>query len=348
MGFLDRIRTQTDGSAPGTHITRSDPARESVVQNELLLSLSRRDIDDSFREFWNPLVGPIDPYIQQFFQSGLIQDATLADRLDSAFRVKDLKPILESRGVKPKGNKPDLIRLVLENIPADEVRSMVPMVTRYRATDAGSVQIEAFRQWKKSDREAAELNALQLLRSKNLRGAEGAADEYRGRQLQPSCLGERQLEAAKTLLSMGYEDLSVSSSQRFEVACRMALEALFGSTDCEGAILEICGGAIPCPDLISFMANPCGMAKGYSADSPGDLAALYVHTKTFHATFLSDLKEMYAETREIAKGVEILYVDGEPCPICNRGKHKYRWSEINDMPTLPRHWGCRCVLCAWI
>lgn len=346
MGFLDRMRGNPQ-SVSYAKRPAADPARASLVQNELLLSLSRREVDQKFREFWMPLSGPVEPRIQEFMQTGMLQEATPADKLDSRYLVKDLKAALQQHRVKPKGNKPALIQQVLDSFLPQEVASMTSGMTRYRATDAGAAHIESFKEWKKADRLATETQALSFLRARDVRRAAKVVSEYGSRQLLPSSVGDIEVEDARYLISLGYEDLAVSPQQRSEVGARIALAPLFGYTDTWKQVLEVCGGDIPCPALVTFLNdNPCGIAARCDTSKPDILAQLYTHTKLGEAMCATRLRPMLS--MRVGKGIEILSVPQDPCLVCDRGKHKYRWSEIEQMPKLPRHWGCRCTHVAWI
>jgi hypothetical protein len=45
--------------------------------------------------------------------------------------------------------------------------------------------------------------------------------------------------------------------------------------------------------------------------------------------------------------IAIRYAAGHPRGICHQSERQYRWSEPDDLPKLPGHWGCRWMYVLW-
>lgn len=354
MGFMDKLRGNPQ-PAPAIRPS-SDPGRKDLVDNELLLSLSRRNVDDRFREFWMPLVGPVEPRIEGFIQAGLLRKGTLADKIGEAYRVKDLKPMLEARGLTPKGNKPDLVEMLVNSGDTQELDAELCGITCYRATETGRARIDTFQQWKKSERLAAQSQILAHLQSGDFKNGIKSARAFGSRQLLDaspgdqrwrSWAGDQQALDAKLVYSLSYEDLAVTPEQRRDVASQIALFFLMPGYDPTSAVLEACGGLIPCADLARFLAeDPCRTGKSADLFSPDDMADIYISTKRAQAWAEREMRQIMSD--RIGKGIEILLMQGYSCPICKPGKHKFRWSELAQMPKLPQHWGCMCSYLPWV
>lgn len=159
-----------------------------------------------------------------------------------------------------------------------------------------------------------------------------------------------EVDKASYLLRASYRDVGVSEDQRREIGPRLALAELLGVSigDAGMMLLEVTEGRFPCPDLERYLrGEPTGgFTTEHDPESPKDLATLYAHTRMFEATAWLDRTRLISN--KIGKGITILHNNGDDCSVCHRGKHEFKWSEIDKLPALPRHWGCRCLYLAWI
>ncbi len=299
-----------------------------------------------------------DRLISRFLSEGLVEEAPAAQKLDRTHRIADLKPLLVARGLPPKGNKPQMVAALLAAMAEDEVEEVVKNVRAYQATPAGERHIHAFRERQRLKWEALEADLLSLLRAGDLDGALDKLspfreDPVRDHGMDPSepLQEDRSTLRAVRLLHHSYSDLPYSEETRREIGVRLALVSIGGGFLREAAdhILEVTEGKFSCPALEEFLQAPCGgYARRHKPDNPRHLARLYAHTRSFEcgaALTLDDLLTHHGSRFII--GIKILLPKDEPCPMCSPAKLEYRWAEIDGLPRLPRHWGCRCGYVAW-
>jgi hypothetical protein len=157
---------------------------------------------------------------------------------------------------------------------------------------------------------------------------------------------------AAYLVNHPYDDLPLNECQRREVGAQIALSLFLGES-VSGAvkrILQLTGGGFACAPLEEFLrTNPrCGYGPKTDPNNPKDLIELYVQTRLGEATVTLRLKQVLrSRESRVIRGIEILCM-GDTCEICSGGKRQYYWSEIDDLPRIPRHWGCGCCYVAWI
>lgn len=350
MGFLDRFLGQ---SAP----QQTSPSYD-LAHREFLLRLSGRTVDKHMAEIWNPHLGSIDRAIARFVKDGVIREATVAERIDAAYRVVDLKPILAQHGLKAKGRKADSISALLAAIPHAEASKLVGNVRVYRATDLGEQVIAEIRAAQETERQTMTEEALSHLRKGDVRQAGKVIARYEAAQLFSRGIGidwskgmpGPEVDKATYLLRASYRDLEVPEEQRGEIGPRLALAELLGVSigDAGKMLLEVTEGCFPCPDLERYLrGKPTGgFTTEHDPESPKDLATLYAHTRMFETIAWLDRTRL--TSNKIGEGIKILHNNGDDCSVCHRGKHEFKWSEIDKLPALPRHWGCRCLYLAWI
>ncbi|MCE5200868.1 hypothetical protein LLG39_18050, partial [bacterium] len=138
------------------------------------------------------------------------------------------------------------------------------------------------------------------------------------------------------LMLLDYSDLDVSKEIRSHIAAEIALSLITGEGWRKTAkrLIVITGEPFPCPDL----------AK-YAEVNYAEIPLAYIQTKACQATAIANIKT-YKAQRNIIKGIQLSPCNSA-CEFCFKGAGKYTWDEIDQMPTLPRHWGCRCIYIPW-
>jgi ribosomal protein S27E len=332
----------------------------STTELELLFALSRRQIDSSMAAFWTPHVGPFEKSVNSFIQNGLLSPATFSEKLESKFKVADLQRLLKDRGVMPKGKKADLVSLLVKSLPENQLAALVAEIHLFRATPLGRQLIENHLENQRQERAKMEAGALVFLNGRDVLRASGIVAEYEARKINPRGLGidwcrgmpQKNIREAEYLVNFLYEDLPFDAQKRRKIGAALALSIFLGESAGEGArrLLVETNNSFSCKALEEFLRTEAGSTNlGIENDhdlfSPGSLAFFYAGTRMFAATAQADLNQLVSD--RVGKGIKILNSPGDGCKICARGKLSYRWSEIDQLQKIPRHWGCTCCYCAW-
>jgi hypothetical protein len=164
------------------------------------------------------------------------------------------------------------------------------------------------------------------------------------------------VENAGYLLTLPYDDLLYAAEVRRLVGAQLALGVLLWERP-EAIAMRLLGltdGQFTCPSLDAFLRhNPPGKLWFYfNPNRPQDRAALYAQTRCVEAAAAVRLKRLLAARDATPRafgpqGIAIRYAGGHQCAVCLQGRRHYRWSECDELPKLPRHWGCHCMYVAW-
>lgn len=332
----------------------------SAAQCELLICLTKQQVDSQLQHAWMPLIGSIEENIARFISEGFLEEASLEEKFDCKFRVADLKTLLEkhSISVPVKAKKSELISKYLDTLPINAASAEVADIRLYHATAAGTKQIELYLKQREMEKKVMEAGALSYLMRGDLVNAGQRIALYESQQVFPRGMGIDWskgmpgpiLKVAAYLLAYNYDELPLLESQRKEVGAKLALSILLGETYEEAGqrIIDVANGEFGWAVFGNVLrTNPCcGFASTCNLDDPHEIARLYAHTRIFEAMTNRDL-ETLASSR-LGKGIRILPPNVDHCTSCTSGKHHYQWSEIQNMPKLPRQWGCQCTYAAWI
>jgi len=164
------------------------------------------------------------------------------------------------------------------------------------------------------------------------------------------------VDNASYLLALPYDDLLYAAEVRRLVGPQLALGVLLWERPEAIAVrlLRLTYGKFACPALETFLRHhPPGKLWFYfNPNRPQDRAALYAQTRCVEAAAAVRLQRLLeasaAMPRELRhQGMAIRYAGSHQCVICLRGQRHYRWSELDGLPQLPRHWGCHCMYVAW-
>ncbi len=323
----------------------------SLPQLELLRRIESSTVDVRMIQSWSRVGVPVEEEVAHFLRLDLIEEATLLRKLDIRFRVVDLKQLLVQRGVSPRGRKVELIDQLIGVLGAEAAKGLVDGMRFYSLTALGKRIVGLHTTNQQRIRNQLEKDVFARLNMGDVASAGALVAEYECRQLFARGLGidwsrgypESELRSVMYLLSMSYPDLVLHSDDRRVIGISLALSLLLGEgpSNAGRRLLNFLGGSIDCPDLIRFlMHEPCGgYARSLNPSSPEDVAELYAHTKLGEALMMPRLREYVARGR----GIGIVPVRGDHCPQCNTEPLEFARSEVDAVPKLPRHWGCRCT-----
>jgi hypothetical protein len=329
----------------------------SHAQSELLLCLSKRQVDAKVEEIWTPLLGSVEHQIARFISDGLLEEASLEEKLDCKYRVTDMKQLLEKHSIAAKGKKADLIKKFLDALPVDAVSAVVADVRLYRLTGKGKEFAQAYDLQKETDRKAMEQSAFSYLMNGDLGRAAERVALYEAQRIFPRGAGidwskgmpASYVKMAAYLLSYHYGELPLGESQRHEVGALLALSVLTGESHEQAGrrLLSLNNGEFSWAVFGNVLRTDpcCGFAAQCNADDPKAIAELYARTRMAEASVSHNLEAL--ESSRIGKGIRILPANGDHCLTCNSKRH-YLWSEIQDLPKLPKQWGCQCIYAVWI
>jgi hypothetical protein len=329
----------------------SGNASFTTAQCELLLCLSSQRIDMQTEQMWTPLVGPLEHNIARFVSRGFLEEAPLEDKFDARYRVTDLKQMLESKDIKAKGKKGEMIAALLGAIPSDEASTLVADVRLYRPTPAGRHRIDSYLSLKEKAKTDMESETFALLLKGDIRRAWSRVARYQTAQMFPDPLWTRGvpeplLVEAGHLIRFSYDDLPLDAAQRKAVGTHLAMSVLMGESFAEAGkrLATFTSGLFDWSQALAFSRpSPCGKEAQSGAES---LPELYATTRIKEALVACDLNSLKSD--RLGKGIRILPVHCADCSICNGGKYQYEWSEIEALPRLPRQVGCHCSYAAWL
>lgn|GEM_PF-4387820 len=332
----------------------------SYALREFLVTVSSRvqPIDNTTKQKWDISFGYSDKQINSFLQLGLIQNADVKEKIFGAYIIKDLKEMAKNHLIKLKSNykKRDIIDALLKEMPKDVSESLLSKSSKlelYRATKKGNDIIEKHEHDKKMVLEKLEKDVKLFLKEKDIKSASDIIVEYRratqillptGGMLSPydwkDGMPDYLMEEASILMNHSYSDLMTDEASKKEISAHIAFCQLMNKSVQEAGdgMLLLLGDAIPCPDLINY----CESIDEDITDQEY-LAYIYANTKIALAENQVRLKSFTTDICESFNRVEISCMDdAESCSLCKKEKDIYNLSDIESIPVLPRHWGCRC------
>ena len=330
----------------------------NAAQYELLSCLTKQQVDQDLQQMWTPIVGSLEHNIALFTSEGLIEEASLEEKFDAKFRAADIKALLEKHQISVKGKKSELIAKYLDTIPITTAANEVADVRLYKATGEGKKHLELYEKEKEMARMTMEASTMAYLMNGDLMRAGQRIALYESQQVFRRGTGidwsrgvpEPYMKVAAYLLAHSYDELPLLENERKEVGARLALSALLGETYAEAGrrIIDVANGEFGWAVFANVLRTDpcCGYAAGCNLDDPLEIAQLYARMRMNEACTSLDLEKL--SVSRLGKGIKILPANGDRCISCTRGKHQYSWSEIQDLPRLPRQWGCQCTYSAWI
>src|SRR5271157_256857 len=330
----------------------------SAAQYELLMCLTKQQVDQNMSQAWTPIVGSLEQNIASFISEGLVEEASIEEKFDAKYRVADLKTLLERHSIPAKGRKNELIARYLDSIPLTTAANDVAGVRLYHATGKGKKSIDSYLNQKEMDRKMMEASAMAYLTNGDITRAGQRIALYESQQVfhrgtaidWTKGMPESYQKIAAYLIAYNYDELPLMESQRKEAGAKLALSVLLGESHDEAGrrILEVANGEFGWTVFGNVLRTDscCGYAAICDLDDPYEIAKLYATTRINEASTNVDLETLSAY--RLGKGIRILPANNDNCVSCTRGKHQYLWSEIQNLPRLPKQWGCQCTYSAWI
>lgn len=329
---------------------------EETAEKELLLKLSKSKIDDSLKMFWEPHLGSIEDRISNFIAEGLLEDSDIESKINSKYTVPQLKTLLDRCGAeyKPKDRKATLIGKLLSSVAQEDAEKMVADIKLYKATDKGQEIIKAYIEERDIQKRDMEKAVLERIEEGDIKGAYELIVDYDKKQVYSRKLDKLgiDIDTWKTgrkvnlILNSSYDDLPYNDEKRREIAENIALSEMLGEgiNKVADRLLRVTDGEFNCEPLELFLSeNPQGgYASKMNPDKPKHVAALYAHTKMFEASNRAELENLLK--KDFVIGIKVLLADDQgDCEICRTGSLIVNKSEVDKLPRLPRHWGCRCL-----
>lgn len=349
----------------------------TVNQGEVLRLLAKGRIRPWMAPHIELRCGPLASLRSWFLEVGLTRNPTPAELLAEKFKAIELQAILRERALPVSGRKSVLASRIVEALPKSQVDLLTDGVDLTCLTAAGTAAVEALDEELAIQESAVEAEAFQLLFGGSLRAAAARIVRYVDQRLLPHpaegflvTLGnddgqvERRSPAdqdpesrlhgyvvAADLLAQPHSELpELTADYRRRVAAALTLSALLSEDDCAAAcrVEALTPRPFSCPEAEQFLrTHPlAGRASQFEADDPSAVAEIYAHTKLAEAWCAFNLRECL-KSKAFGRGVQISAIEDCPCSICIGKKKCYAWSELEQLPRLPRHWGCRCCYTFW-
>jgi hypothetical protein len=279
----------------------SGNASFTTAQCELLLSLSSQRIDMQTEQTWTPVVGPLEYNIARFVSRGFLEEAPIEAKIDTKYRVADIKQMLEGKNIKLKGKKGEMIAALLGASTPDEASALVADVRLYRPTPAGQHRIESYLNLKEKAKADMESEAFALLLKGDVRRAWSRIARYQTAQMFPDPIWTRGvpeplIDEASHLIRFGYDDLPLDAAQRKAAGAHLAMSVLTGESfaDAGRRLEKFTSGLFDWSQALAFSRpNPCGKDDPSVAES---LPELYARTKIKEALAACELNSLKSDS----------------------------------------------------
>lgn len=328
---------QRDAAVEPKTISLSDLSEEAKLE---VLSQFRngvapdKAVPDGWKSFWRDTLGfEFENAAKILHEAGLLQSASLEQKLVGTFSLKELKAIAEREGFKQAGRKSEIAARIAES-PSQSLRAELGRNELWVCSNKVGAQVEAHKVKKKQALLAAQVETLELLRARKLKQACEVACDYKDRQFYPQGMNVDWSKASRGLLA----DIKriYSTQPKFH---RNRFGAMAKPIREKAAMTELWG-------RLNFSRFPDAI---FSELADRD-EALYVRMLQFHASFLrtlSSLKERASRGNAIECQIIACQDQNTTCEAClgDDGK-KY---PVDQVPELPHEAcecaiGCRCAL----
>lgn len=326
----------------------------SIAQRQLLARLTVQPLDDYLKRVWEPYVGSLERLVRRFVAEGLLEDATLAEKV-GARGLGELQTLAKQYGLKSSGTKAELGQRLAPVLPPAVASQMTAHLRLYRPTPAGQAIIDEYQRKEHAAYATMEAQALDALIRGDVHRAEAAALAFQTTYryvVRVTGISTEVHDQSTYLLAHPQPDLAVDAGARRAVAARLVLSLLLGEQGrASKRLLDATGGSFACPAINEYLRhNP--YRKGAQGDSeveqstPRMVADIYAHTLYGEASSVVTLRQLQAA--HVGHGIQIIVFKDDGCSVCGHGKQHYRWAELVELPHLPRHWGCRCSYSPWV
>lgn len=304
----------------------------------LLSKIQNSKVSYTLPDYWyKGLADSFEDLVSILINQGLLAYSDLQENLDNT-TLPDLKKVLKDCGLSVSGKKTILIDRALNNIQHDTLWQFSLKNARYKLTLAGLNLLNDFQ---------AQVDNMQdqlfnWIVEGNYEQAIMAYSNYQESVQLPDNglpIPINPIETIKKVSSWDYSDLDNSQEFKQIFIAAFALHELCG-TRITLTLDKYTQEKFSCPALINDIKKyKICYYEGDFVD-PDDAIKVYMQTKTMGNAIdaLTNLKNAGASTVQILSAM-----DDAMCSACKKNVNKkFPLSEIEKIPKLPLHYGCRC------
>lgn len=324
---------------------------------EFMKYLNNRQLDNYIKNSkFKDVLGNIEKRVQYYITQELMKISGV-EEIIPLMTIKELKPLLYEYDIKHKSNikKAELVELVLQSVPKEHLLKIAQNKNCIILTEKGKQLTNSYFEHKEKERESLIKKLYEFLDKEEFEKAEKAIREYelnqvfaRGINYNWNTPDVRCIERIKEIYNgISYDDLKNTPEFIRMLKAEIALCELLGENQDKVYNRLICRTSeeINCPTLEKYLDGKIegGMIKNLEVNIK-NLTFVYIHTKSFEASNNVDLRKIIDSiSRGIGNGIEILPPNSDECRVCHSAKMKYKKRELNKIPKLPKHYGCRCM-----
>jgi len=141
------------------------------------------------RAYWNDYLSKgISKTITKFKKNGLIQEGDLVQKIEYLYKVTELKKFLKKMGEKVSGRKHELAERA-SAFPTEAFVKKADKLTLYTLSDNGAEKANGYLQFKATEREKAENQCFEFLKSHKYKQALLATAKFEAKQVFQRGLG---------------------------------------------------------------------------------------------------------------------------------------------------------------
>lgn len=283
--------------------------------------------------YWDgPLGEPAGSAVQRFITLGWLMPATLVAKLDSRFRISDLKPLLKERSLRVSGRKDELIERL---IAADEtgMAALVAEMKVYECSPEARARAQEYKLEQAEKRATTEDRVLDQLCAHDFVGASQLVAAFEAVQVFSRGIG----------IDWSNHDASHNIGQ-LKLIFEIKPKILDGLADADWEPLRVAVGMMALWGTSEaktwFPTSFVGVAK-FDADT----AARMLLFASNHKLRLVEYRQLSERGMRI-KGFQVSATT-DSCQTCKKMAEKYY--ELNNLPELPHAecthpYGCRCMV----
>ncbi|BCD00028.1 hypothetical protein BC30048_2930 [Bacillus cereus] len=323
---------------------------------EFLKYVNKKDYTN-LPDYWCEYIGDIDAIISKFCHMGLLTQPNEIQMLETN-TVKTLKEIAKSKGIKgySKLKKAEVIDTLLQNISKEDIYQMHKDLTIYILTPNGEKLVNDYKHKKDAERSELINHIGKCIEERNLTRAAEVVIKYEQQQVFKRGLGidwdttkpNHLTNRCNEIINLNFLDLDNTEEFKNQIKKHLIIGELLGEgmDVMNNRFLAEVTEEIKCSSLDNFLENPHGGYASRTKSSNKDKVGLYIHYALFKASNQQSLNDLLSY--KSGDGIEIVKAEGpDECSICGGVKDVYLWKEVNDIPKLPLHFGCRCLYVAY-
>lgn len=281
------------------------------------------------RSYWSDVLGESPAKtVQCLIDAELLAPAPLVAKLESTFKVTEIKALLRERGLPVSGKKADAIARLVE-LDTSGMEAKVAKVSAYICTESGRELADAYLKREDEHRRRAREQTFELVCAGSLRQAWSAVAEYERTQVFVRGLGvnwsqrpsEEDLSRLKAILEARPTILkNVAESDWLSFQRAAAMMELFGER-----------------------SGRAWLPEGFIGASNLD-----IETAIRMVLFAGDHHAKIQQFRRTGcSRVEVSGSGDASCPVCKKmGGNKHQISQVPELPhpDCTHEMGCRCLI----